>query len=867
MSLKSKITNKKIITHNDFPYVKYIYHISDIHIRSYDRYHEYKYVFKNLIYKIKKSQKLHKSILVITGDILHTCKNITFNLIKLVKYLFESLSKFITVIVIPGNHDYYQNTDYLKNLIPINDNIIYINKTGIYNFKNINFFYFNSLNDLKNADHNELITNSKDYINIALYHGIVSNIFNEINPDKIADLKYFKKYDYTLLGDVHKCMHLKENKIIYAGSLIQQNFGEDDNHGYVKWNIKQDRIKFKKIKNYVSYKQFNFADIAKNHFSEAENVKNNIIFTKITNLRINYMAKDIMSIINLKIAQISKLTKINECQLNLLDNKETNVSMSNTNINNFIKSGESIKNKYIAISKYPQYSNEIKDLHENLIKKLDINIDNINTNTLIDKWDIVSLEFVNLFSYGKVNNGINKLNFDSKNNIYTIIGKNSIGKSSILDIILFSIYEKCTRGKNTADIITAGENTYNTMVTLIDKNNNIEYKIYRYGSIDKKGKLTQNVKFVSENKSKNKIINLSDKNRTATNKIINGYFGTCDDLVKSNFILYNEQFNFIDATNLKKIDILIYNFNLIFLNKIIDYIDTCKNHISSKINNFPYFVENKYDMELMKNKEINKLINKLTEKKELISEKMETYISSNVINYINKLESTINKLNKKLCDNDLSDYTKKIEKKEFESDDNIKYNKYFDKYQKINQKICELEKLKENCEEIKDLKNKYSILEEYNMLLSKKINKKNNSVIIDILNNDIIKNLVIEWNIILNRIVDFQIEIDNELNLIIIKNSLKYNISTICGFEKNICNITFRIAIYNLSKCSKATFFCLDEITSILDTDQKEKLNKLKNILKESFTNIIILSPTNDILDLSDINIKILKSSNNSFIK
>jgi DNA repair exonuclease SbcCD nuclease subunit len=75
-----------------------------------------------------------------------------------------------------------------------------------------------------------------------LYHGVVDGCVLDngivMTSDKLNG-KYFSMFDYTLLGDIHKRQYLSNNKrIAYAGSLIQQNFGESlDKHGLIRWDL------------------------------------------------------------------------------------------------------------------------------------------------------------------------------------------------------------------------------------------------------------------------------------------------------------------------------------------------------------------------------------------------------------------------------------------------------------------------------------------------------------------------------------------------------------------------------------------------------------------------------------------------------
>ena len=52
------------------------------------------------------------------------------------------------------------------------------------------------------------------------------------------DVSIFEDFDYAMLGDIHQSQILdKEGRIRYAGSTVQQNFGESQLKGYLMWNI------------------------------------------------------------------------------------------------------------------------------------------------------------------------------------------------------------------------------------------------------------------------------------------------------------------------------------------------------------------------------------------------------------------------------------------------------------------------------------------------------------------------------------------------------------------------------------------------------------------------------------------------------
>ena len=209
--------------------------MADIHIRPLNRHTEYRNIFYKHYHEIRKDTE--ESIIVICGDIVHEKDKITPELIILIQEFLINLSDITDVILFSGNHDLMENNlkriPNLEALTPTRDNIYYLKKTGVYEYGNISF-YLKSLEDTKPLP--LIFDNNK--INIGLYHGMLQEIGHSSGEYSVKD---FRKFDLTLLGDVHERQFLTDT-VAYPGSLIQQNFGEDyRNHGFIKWNIKDKK--------------------------------------------------------------------------------------------------------------------------------------------------------------------------------------------------------------------------------------------------------------------------------------------------------------------------------------------------------------------------------------------------------------------------------------------------------------------------------------------------------------------------------------------------------------------------------------------------------------------------------------------------
>jgi len=128
--------------------IKYVYHLSDIHIRNNQRHLEYNEVFERTYKKIRSmiGNNSISSLIVVTGDIVHAKTEMSPESISVVYYFFKNLSEIASVILIPGNHDCnLSNRNRMDALSPIvNDigqlaNLYYLKNTGIYQYQNILF--------------------------------------------------------------------------------------------------------------------------------------------------------------------------------------------------------------------------------------------------------------------------------------------------------------------------------------------------------------------------------------------------------------------------------------------------------------------------------------------------------------------------------------------------------------------------------------------------------------------------------------------------------------------------------------------------------------------------------------------------------
>lgn len=268
---------------------KRILHLSDVHIRMGDtqqaRYDEYVTVIDRLLQQFA-TYDADTTLIVVTGDLFHDKSKLGPCAHLLATRLLSGLSRMKT-LVIRGNHDYRQDQPDEPDLIKpfLNDlPIDYLDETGQWQFGNVEFGLVAVQETLVRGAGGGIVSTLPDFPTpspvddetthrIALFHGSVGGAKLQNGMD-VEDrnnypLAWFAGYDIIMLGDIHvqqvhraKALPVsefnsKETKNVYktgsytldttkspwgyAGSLVQQNFGESLwGHGFVEWDLESN---------------------------------------------------------------------------------------------------------------------------------------------------------------------------------------------------------------------------------------------------------------------------------------------------------------------------------------------------------------------------------------------------------------------------------------------------------------------------------------------------------------------------------------------------------------------------------------------------------------------------------------------------
>jgi DNA repair exonuclease SbcCD ATPase subunit len=451
--------------------------------------------------------------------------------------------------------------------------IHYLKQTGLYKINNL-IFSVASIFDRRIIDIAKI--KQKNEVKILLHHGLVVKCKNSLLEDKPYFITNdFKDYDIVLLGDIHKHAFIKNN-IAYAGSLIQRNFGELINgHGIIKWDVKKKSGEFIEILNDYGLLVKKFIDGKEVNDKTIKLPKNLCIKVQLEKTNKEDILKNLDS--------IKKKYKINGDYIFEGVKKEYNMKLTTTKqINSKDITKISILNELMD-----EYINNNKDKYKfskDKITKLHLLNSKYYNNVKIKKRDNKEIKFEkilfsNVFNYGS--NNVIKFKYDATNTVL-IDGLNGYGKSSIMDIICFVLFDKTMRTNNKADILNINKNKFS-----IDLHFSVEADLYR---IIKTGEKKNN-KIIHTIKIYKNGSEIKEWTKRNYNEYIQELLGfDYIEFIYLSFMAKESNNEIIDKTNLERQELISNILNLNFFDEIYEKV---KIDYEKKRN---YFLEHKNDM-------------------------------------------------------------------------------------------------------------------------------------------------------------------------------------------------------------------------------------------------------------------------------
>ena len=561
--------------------LKKIYHIADVHIRNVKRHNEYRQVFEKMFDEIRK-RGTEDSIIYLAGDIAHAKLEMSPELLKEISWLFTECSKLCDTILITGNHDCNMNNlDRLDVLTPIVEalnlpNFHYLRDTQVYSIDGVDFGVFSIFDNKNNWPKADTLFGNKK---IALFHGPVDNSQTDIGyvvSSRHFTTEMFDGYDLALLGDIHKRQEMispKGCKVVYAGSLVQQNFGETlDKHGFLMWDL--DTMSYEEIDIHNDYGYYTMdidngivpivTNMPKHPRLRVRLSNTDTADTKkvITEIKMRYGVDDFT---------IIRTDSLAKSKTGNRDNKLDFEDVSDVNYQN------SLLKEYVERMMPFTTPEDIAGLYE-------INQD-INSRIVHDdiqrniNWKPVKFTFSNMFSYGENN----KIDFTKVGGLMGLFAPNATGKSSLFDAISFCLYDKCSRAFKAANILNNRKSDFDCQLHF--QVNGVDYHIKRTAKTINKGKNVKvDVQFWREDAGRITLLNGTE--RRDTNQIIEQYVGKYEDFVLTALSLQGNNSIFIDKSQSERKDLLAQFMGLNVFDKLYETATEDIKEVSVLIKNF-----------------------------------------------------------------------------------------------------------------------------------------------------------------------------------------------------------------------------------------------------------------------------------------
>jgi DNA repair exonuclease SbcCD ATPase subunit len=561
--------------------LKTIYHIADVHIRNVKRHKEYRQIFEKMFVEIRK-RGTEDAIIYLAGDIAHAKLEMSPELVNEISWLFKECAKTCPTILITGNHDCNMNNmDRMDVLTPLVDaleleNFHYLKDTQVYSIGGVDFSVFSILDNKDNW-----ITADKMFGNkkIALFHGPVDNSQTDIGyvvSSRHFTTDIFDGFDLALLGDIHKRQEMispKGCKVVYAGSLVQQNFGETlGRHGFLAWDLDT-----------MTYEEIDLPNDYGYYTMDIDNGKVPVVndMPKHPRLRVRLSntdtadTKKVIAEIKMKYGvedfTIIRTDSLSKKKTGDRQNKLDFEDISDINYQN------SLINEYVERMMPFVDKNDLAELEK--INR-DVNSRIVHEDTLRNiMWKPIRFEFSNMFSYGEDN----KIDFSKLNGLMGLFAPNAQGKSSIFDAISFCLYDKSSRAFKAANILNNRKTDFRCYLNF--QVNGVDYFIERTAKTINKGKNVKvdvNFWYVDGDEK----ISLNGTERRDTNQVIEQYVGKYEDFVLTTLSLQGNNSIFIDKSQSERKDLLAQFMGLNVFDKLYETATEDIKEVSVLIKNF-----------------------------------------------------------------------------------------------------------------------------------------------------------------------------------------------------------------------------------------------------------------------------------------
>lgn len=517
--------------------------ISDIHIRNLKYHQDYRKVFENFY---RKLDEIRPDLVVNTGDTAHTKTNISPEFVEMASDLFVQIAKRCPLVNVLGNHDLnLMNEDRQDAITPIvealnNRRIVLLKDSGPFRLPAVEWGLRYSGPDIvlwnygiADAEHWPIDANtSRDDINIGMFHGSIRNCLTDSNF-RMTHVEYdtdiFQKMDFVMMGDIHKRQSFNDGRVWYAGSMIQQNFGEEPEKGFLLWAIEDRnnfRVDFHELKGSRRFYTIKLGDdlvIPQTTIEPDSRIRISpprpltLVEQKAVEkiVRKRYSPHDVITLGVKSIGQHSVDISTDKVKIENLRTPEVQ---------------ERLIREYLAPRNLPEHIvQKIVDIN----RKYQIAIDQRDDIARNVHWRILKMGWSNLYNYGENN----IIDFAQIKGLTGIFAPNASGKSGMIDAITIGAFDANTK-EVSRNVSLINDNKDRAVVIMEMLSNHDRYSIERVierikfgtrkGQEKEWGKTTLDFYRYDDDGAIEKLVMES---RPDTEKQIRRRFGTFDDFM------------------------------------------------------------------------------------------------------------------------------------------------------------------------------------------------------------------------------------------------------------------------------------------------------------------------------------------------
>jgi len=537
-----------------------IAHTADIHWRGLSRHDEYREIFTAFVKDCKKNKVDH---IFVGGDIFHTkTTGISPEYIDQLTWWLEAMAAVAPVHLTLGNHDgNLVNLSRQDAVSPVvqamnNPRIHLYKKSDVYEFQPGYTWCIYSLFDEEGWNDVKPLPGKT---NIACYHGPVQGSVTEVGWEMDGlNLEFFKDYPFVLLGDIHQMQHLgyrdaldgkKKPWISYPGTPIQQNYAEELNHGYLLWDIDDQRtwdVSFKKLPNPKPYVTIQWNGSVEDLITTASKHPDGSRFRIRSSEALGQ--KD-FSLIGETLKSAKVATEVTFKSDFVVDRSVVRTGSSTLEKAN-LRSPDVLVKLIKDYYKGTQVSTEEWSAITEQVKSCLSAVASQEEITRNSKWSLRHLQFDNMFAYG----ADNVINFDKLNGIVGVFGPNRVGKSSIVGTLMYSLFNATDRGPIKNIHVCNIRKPYCSSKVVIN-HNGTDYVIERQTAKteNKKGIVNASTSLnVFKMRDDGEVDDLAGEQRTDTEKVIRSLIGGQEDFMMTSLAAQGETNQFISQGSTRR---------------------------------------------------------------------------------------------------------------------------------------------------------------------------------------------------------------------------------------------------------------------------------------------------------------------------